>query len=296
MVTVIGATGNVGRALTEHLLQQGVRVRAVARTAQKLAGLAAKGAETCAGDLQNIDFLTGTFEGATAIFAMIPTHVAAPDMYADLRRSAMSLVEALKRAGVSRVVALSAVGAELPAGTGPMVGLHTFEKLLQALPQLGVVVLRATYFMENHLAGIPLIKQAGFYGGVVCSDLLHPMIAARDIAAVAAEYLMKSTFTGYTVRELLGPRDYTHQEAATILGAAIGRADLAYVQLTYEDFRRGLLTAGFSPDSAAKYVEMFVAFNAGRIQPTTARNAAITTATSLEQFAHESFVPAYQAS
>jgi uncharacterized protein YbjT (DUF2867 family) len=273
-----------------------MRVRAVARTAEKLVPLAAKGAEVYAGDLQNIDFLAGTFDGANAVFAMIPAHVDAPDLCADQQRTATSLVESLQRAGVSHVVALSAVGAELPSGTGPMAGLHEFEKLLQALPRLSVISLRPSYFMENHLAGIPLIKQAGFYGGVVGSNLLHPMIAARDIAAVAAEYLMKPAFTGYTVRELLGPRDYTHQETAAILGAAIGQPDLAYVEFSYEDFHKGLLGAGFSRNAADSYVEMFMAFNAGRIQPTSARNKVNTTATTLEQFARKIFAPAYQAS
>ncbi|MGH8592768.1 MAG: hypothetical protein ACREX9_20820 [Gammaproteobacteria bacterium] len=41
------------------------------------------------------------------------------------------------------------------------------------------------------------------------------------------------------MRELYGPRDYTHREATSILGAAIGKPDLVYVEFSYEDFRKG---------------------------------------------------------
>jgi uncharacterized protein YbjT (DUF2867 family) len=296
LVTVVGASGNVGKVLAERLLQRGVRVRAVTRSAERVALLAEEGAEICSGDLHEIDFTAEAFRGADASFAMLPTHVDAPDFCADLQKSAAAIVEALRIARVRRVVILSAAGAHLPSGTGPIAGLHAFEQMLLALPQLAVVALRPSYFMENLLAAIPIIKQAGFFGAVVRADLVHPMIAARDIAAVAAGYLSEPAFSGYTVRELLGPREYTHREAAGILGAAIGRPDLPYVEFSYVDFHKGLLDAAFSQSAADTYLEMFTAFNEGRIQPEISRNRHSTTPTTLDQFAHEIFAPAFAAS
>jgi uncharacterized protein YbjT (DUF2867 family) len=258
--------------------------------------LSAKGAEACAGDLQNTGFLAEAFQGADAVFAMIPSHADALDFRADQQRTAASLAEALKTAGVPRVVALSSVGAYLPSGTGPLATLHEFEEMLQSIPKLSVVVLRAAYFMENHLAAIPLIQQAGIYAGPFRADLAHPMIATRDIAAVAAELLCTPTFEGYTVRELLGPRDYTFCEATSLLGAAIGKPDLDFVEFSYEDFHQGLLAAGCSASFADSIVEMYRVFNEGRLQSRMGRNATSTTPTTLEKFAREVFGPAYQAS
>jgi hypothetical protein len=107
--------------------------------------------------------------------------------------------------------------------------------------------------------------------------------------------LLAPTFAGYAVRELLGPRDYTHREATAILGAAIGKPDLAYAEFSYEDFRNGLVGAGFSASVADAYVEMSVALNEGRIQRRVTRTASNATPTTLEEFAREVFVPAYQA-
>jgi uncharacterized protein YbjT (DUF2867 family) len=247
------------------------------------------------GDLGNTTFLTEALRGADAVFAMIPPNYNAPDLRAYHLRIATSLAESLQMAGVPRVVALSSSGASLPSGTGPIADLHTFEKRLQAIPGLSVVALRPTLFMEDHLASIPLIKSAGINGSAARADIALAMIATRDIAAIAAEYLLAPTFEGYIVRDLLGPHDYTHREATAILGAAIGKPDLAYVELSYEDFRQGLLGAGFSASAADAYVEMYMAINAGCIQNTVRRNALNTTPTTLEEFAREVFAPAYQA-
>lgn len=295
LVTITGATGNIGKALTDRLLQRGVKIRAITRTAERLLPLTATGAEARVGDLGNTTFLTEALRGADAVFAMIPPNYNAPDLRAYHLRIATSLAESLQTAGVPRVVALSSSGASLPSGTGPIADLHTFEERLQAIPGLSVIALRPTLFMEDHLASIPLIRSAGINGSAARADVALAMIATRDIAAIAAEYLLAPTFEGYMVRDLLGPRDYTHREATAILGASIGQPDLAYVELSYEDFRMGLLEAGFSVSAADAYVKMYTAINAGRIQSTVSRNALNTTPTTLEEFAREVFAPAYQA-
>jgi uncharacterized protein YbjT (DUF2867 family) len=295
LVTITGVTGNIGKVLAERLLARGVKVRAVARQAERLAPLVAKGAEARAGSLEDTAFLTEAFRGAQAVFAMIPPHYNVPDIRADQRRLATTLAGALKQAGAPRVVALSSVGAGLPAGTGPIAGLHEFEEALKAIPGLSMVALRPAFFMENHLTAIHLIKSAGINGSALRADIPLSMVATRDIAAIAAEYLVAPIFQGHTVREVLGPRDYTYREATSILGAAIGKPDLAYVEFSYEEFRKGLLGAGFSESATDAFVEMYDAFNAGRIQRTVSRGPAHTTPTTLEHFAREVFAPAFRA-
>jgi uncharacterized protein YbjT (DUF2867 family) len=296
LITITGATGNVGRRLCELLLQNGVRVRAVARNAENLAPLAAQGAEAWVGDIEDTEFLTRAFRGADALFAMLPEHPAAPDFHADKRRAAVNLVEAVKASGVPRVVALSAIGAVPPSGIGPAVANGEFEEMLKSVPGLSVVVLRAAFLMENHLASIPVIRNAGINGSPARADVPVAMIATRDIATAAAEYLTNPTFTGYNVRELLGPRDYTYPEVTSILGAAIGKPDLLYVQFPYEDFSKGLVGAGLSPNLAGALVELYTAVNSGEIQRLADRTDANTTGTTLEEFARDVFAPVYNAS
>jgi uncharacterized protein YbjT (DUF2867 family) len=120
-------------------------------------------------------------------------------------------------------------------------------------------------------------------------------IATRDIGAVAAEVLATPTFTGRSFRELLGPRDHTMAQATPILGRAIGRPELPYVEFPYDEARKAMVAMGLSPDLARLYVEMAEGFNSGRVRPIQGRRPEATTPTTLEQFAVDTFAPAFKA-
>jgi len=203
-----------------------------------------------------------------------------------------SIVRALEIAGVKNVVNLSSVGAELATGTGPIKGLHLFEERLNGIRKLNVLHLRAAYFMENTLGNIGLINSQGITGGAIRGDLAMPMIATRDIAAVAAERLIKRDFSGASIRYLLGQRHLTMIESAKIIGAKIGKDALSYVQFPYADAEKAMIAMGLSPDMSRNYVEMSRAFNEGLIKE-VARDAGNTTPTSFETFCAEVFVPLY---
>ena len=121
-------------------------------------------------------------------------------------------------------------------------------------------------FFENFYATLSLIKQQGINGGAVAPDLRIPMIATRDIADVAARALKARDWTGVVVRELLGPRDLTYEEATRIIGAHIGKPDLKYVQFPYADFASSLVQMGISANMAGLYVEMCARLQRGEIQ------------------------------
>ncbi len=295
LVTVTGATGKVGKAVTEQLLKNGTHVRAVARSAENLAPLSAQGAEAHEGNLDDTTFLIEAFRGADAGFVVLPgSPPNAPDYLADQARMTANLVRAIKASGVERVVALSAQGSGLRYGV--LAAFTGLEEALRSIDGLSVVALRSCFQMKNHLSTIPLIKRAGINAGALRADLPIPMIASRDIAAVAAEYLLAPSFSGYQVRDLLGAREYTHREATAILGAAIGRPDLPYLESSYEEYRKNLLGMGFSASGADTLVQLFKAVNEGPANTYPSRNASNTTPTTLEEFARDTFVPAYQAS
>jgi len=205
-------------------------VRAVGREAKRLKALVELGAEGCIGEMQDTPFLTQAFHGAEAVFTLIPPTANEPDFRAYQNRIGESLAEAIEKSGVGFVVNLSSLGAHLPAKTGPIMGLRDHEERLNALKGVRSVHLRPTYFMENLLTGIPIIKGMGVMGSPLKPLLSLPMIATRDIAAAAAQILTSAPPKGGSVRELLGPRDYTLNEATAILGKAIGKPDLKYMQ------------------------------------------------------------------
>ena len=118
----------------------------------------------------------------------------------------------------------------------------------------------------------------------VAPDAPLPMVATRDVGAAAAAALRSRDWTGFAVRELLGPRDLTYAEVARMIGAAIGRPDLAYVQIPEDDLRAALEAAGWSPDATRLQVEMNRVFSDGSVAARATRTAASTTPTRFEDY------------
>jgi uncharacterized protein YbjT (DUF2867 family) len=292
-VTVLGATGKTGGAVAERLLATGVAVKAVARSADKLAALSKKGAQAVAADLTDTPALTQALRGSQAAYLMIPSDYTKADLLGQYNRAGESIARAVADAGVRQAVLLSSLGADVPSGTGPIVGLHAVEERLRAIPGLNLLVLRPGYFYENSFGTMGLIKHQGINGGAIEPNVPIPTIGAADIGWVAAEALREADFSGVTVRELTGPRDVTMAEATRILGKAIGKPELPYVRFPDDGYVEGLKSAGFAPDAARLFLEMAQAFNSG-LAHALPGSQKVRTTTTFEAFA-DAFALAYRA-
>jgi len=225
---------------------------------------------------------------------MIPPDPAAPKFREYQLAVTESLASALEHAKVAHAVALSSIGAQLAEGAGPVSGLHAYEERLKRVPGLNLLSLRAAYFLENFLMNLGMIQSAGMFAGLVDGDVSLSMIATRDIGARAADALLKLAFTGFQTQELLGARDYTMKQAATIIGDAIGKPKLSYTKAPAFMAKPALRNAGLSADLVDQYVEMCDSISERRMVPLETRNSANTTPTTFEQFAADVIVPAYQ--
>ncbi len=292
IVTILGATGKTGGTAAERLLAAGVKVKAVARSADKLAALQKKGAEAISADITDPAALTAALRGSDAAYLMIPGDYHQPDLLGQYRRAAEAIARAVTDSGLRRAVFLSSLGGEKAAGTGPIVGLHEAEERLRAIPGLNLLILRPGYFYENSYGVLGLIKHQGINGSAIEPDVEMPTIAAADIGVFAAEALRKSDFSGISVRELRGPRDVTMTEMTRAIGKAIGKPDLAYVRFPDEGYVQGLQSAGFAPDAAKLFLEMAQGFNAGLVRPQPG-NEGVRTTTTIAAFA-EAFAAAYR--
>jgi uncharacterized protein YbjT (DUF2867 family) len=293
MYVVTGATGHTGRIVVEELLAKGKKVRVVGRSAERLEPLVQRGAVPFVGSLEEADAVVHAFAGAEAVYAMIPPKMAADGFRTYQNRVADAIVAAIRKNGVKYVVALSSMGAELPDKNGPVAGLYDFEQKLNTLDSANVLILRAAYFMENTLTTARLIKNMGFDGGPLKADVPVPLIASRDIGAYAARRMLALNFSGHTVQELQGPRDVTMREAARILGNAIGKPDLKYVEFSYEEAVNGMAQTGVPRPLAETYVELSRAINEGLVKFHQPRSRQNGTRTTLEEFAPV-FAAAYQ--
>jgi uncharacterized protein YbjT (DUF2867 family) len=269
------------------LLSKGHGVRVVGRSEERLKPLVDKGAEAHVGSIDDAEFLAKAYQGADAVYAMIPPHPQSEDYVSEADRISKAHVAALRKAGVNHVVALSSIGAHRPDGNGVVGVLYNFEQDLAGLDGVNVLFLRPAYFMDNIHPQAELIKAMGFVGSPVAGDIAMPVVHTRDIAKRAAARMADLDFSGHTHEYILGPRDISYNEITAVLGKAIGRDDLNYVQFPPDQAVVGLQHFGFSGNSAKLLVELAEGINSGVVQEDCERTASNTTETTLEEFAQE---------
>jgi uncharacterized protein YbjT (DUF2867 family) len=294
MYVVIGATGNTGIVVARELLTHGQKVQAIGRNIDRLQPLVKLGAEPFVADITDDEALSRAFTGAKAAYVMLPTNMRSESVLADDERAANALTSAIEKSRIKHVVALSSLGADKAEKTGSVAALTRLEQKLHHVARLNVICLRAGYLMENTLAQIGMIQAMGNTGGPLRGDLKLPMIATRDVGAFAGGTLVRLDFSGKQTRELLGQRDLDMNEATAIIGRAIGKPDLQYMQLASEQVRTGLLQVGMSGNMADLLLEMSASLNSGHISALEKRSPANTTPTSFEMFVRETIVPLYK--
>jgi uncharacterized protein YbjT (DUF2867 family) len=211
MIVVTGATGNVGQPLVRLLASAGEKVTAVSRRiVDEVPGVVAR-----QGDLSQPETLRPAFEGASAVFLMVP---------ADFRGA---LEPVLAQAGDARVVLLSSQG----VGTGRHPAV--FETAVRALsPQW--TVLRPGGFASNAFQWAESVRTRRTIAAPF-GDVALPVIDPADIAAVAAAALVDTAHAG--------PR-----EQAAAIGEALGEP-VDFVSQTREEARAAML--GFMPPEVA---------------------------------------------
>lgn len=293
MIVVTGATGRTGRRVTEVLLAQGKKVRAVGRDAEKLTPLVGLGAQPFVGTVEDVSFLAAAFAGATGAYLVLPEDLSQQDLRAHQERVSDCYAAAIANARVRFAVNLSSIGAQHAKGTGPIVGLHNQEQKLDRVAGLNVLHVRAAYFMENLFMSMAPLRATGTLQGGMRGDVPMPWIATRDIGAYAATRLAAGDFYGSSIQELHGQRDISMNEAASAVGNAIGKPGVTYVQVPSPILQGTLLKMGLPPKTAELIIEMWDGANAGLIVPKEARSARNTTPTALESFIAEAFLPAY---
>jgi len=283
MLALLGASGNVGSKVADALIKRGERIRVVGRNPQNLESFKKQGAELYLGHIGDNAFLSKCFKNCSAAFVMIPPDYSTDSLANHYRKLSESICRAVQDAGLHYVVNLSSFGAEHAMGTGPIQYLHDHEERLNKIEFCNIMHLRPAFFMENLLSYVQTIRQNKMIMSTLQADLPIPMVAALDIARVAAESLLNRSFSGKNVRSILGPRDVSMAEVCVLLSRILEQR-ISYQQLNDKDCEKILMQTGISATVAREFVEMYRAYNSGLINTQGARDEGNTTSTKIEDF------------
>src|SRR5829696_948395 len=112
MHIILGATGHVGAAVAQQLLQNGEPVTVVSRHPEKATELKKKGAEVAKVDVYNTTALHELFLKDERLFLLNPPAAPSTDTVKEEKKTLYSILEALKNSTIKKVVAESTYGAQ----------------------------------------------------------------------------------------------------------------------------------------------------------------------------------------
>ncbi|SFW67741.1 NmrA family NAD(P)-binding protein [Chitinophaga sancti] len=257
-IIVTGSLGNISKPLAISLIAKGHDVTVISSDAGKASTITALGADPAIGSLEDGEFVNETFAGADAVYCMIPFSMTEPDQLGYFSRIANNYTEAIKANHIKRVINLSGWAAEV-------IKDHSAEAFFNHFSDVAVTHLRPGSFYSNFYGFIGMIKTYGMimsnYGG----DDLIAFVSPEDIADVVVEELEMPASTGVKIRYVASD-ELTCNEAAHILGTAIGKPDLQWPALPSEQVQQGMEMMGMPKELAAMLVEMQAAQHTGEIQ------------------------------
>ncbi|MFF6885892.1 SDR family oxidoreductase [Streptomyces sp. NPDC012421] len=237
MITVTGATGNIGRTLVELLTGAGEEVVAVSRHARPTEPVRpSDGVRWIQADMGTAAGLRSAAEGARALFLLLGGELNSHG------EAAADLLDGLKDTGVERIVLVSSqVSATRPTARSHA-RLREFEAAVRASGR-DTTVLRPGGFASNAFAWAETVRTRRTVHAPF-GDVALPVVDPADIAAVAAAALREDGHVGRTY-ELTGPEAISPRRQTEILAQALGE-EVAFAELSRDEAHTHL--ARFMPE------------------------------------------------
>ncbi|MFI2476758.1 NAD(P)H-binding protein [Nocardia xishanensis] len=294
MIVITAPTGNIGRPLLSQLLESapaaGEELRVIVRDPARLPDTARGRVEVITGSHADAKVLDRAFEGADAVFWLVPPDASRPphDGYSGFTRPA---VQAFAAHGVGHVVGVSALGRGTPVAD--RAGLVTASLAMDDLIASSGVAYRALAnpsFFENLLEEADSIRDKSVFTDVVDADRRAPLVAVADIAAVAAGLLLDRSWTGTDSVPVLGPQDLSPNDLARIMTEQLGRP-IRYERQPLDELHTTLVGYGLDEEFVQGVVDMKRAKDQG-LDAGVVRTPDTASPTTFEQWCAQILAPA----
>lgn len=226
-ILVVGATGNQGSAVVQHLLKNGWPVRALTRdaTSDKAKNLTSVGAEVVQGDLNDRASLDAVLQGVYGVFGVLNFGLPGVGPEGEVRQGT-ALADAAKASGVQHFVFSSVGGAERHSGIPHFESKWQVEQHIRELG-LPSTMLRPVAFMDNYTFLRPMILNGIFPSFGLRPDKTMQLVTIADVAAFAfLAFANPERYLGAAL-EIAGD-ELTSSQTAAVFSRVIGRP--VYVQ------------------------------------------------------------------
>jgi uncharacterized protein YbjT (DUF2867 family) len=259
MIIVTGASGQLGRAVVDNLLNHvpAEQLAVSVREPGKLGDLEQRGVRVRKGDFGDPATLDTAFEGASAVLI-----VSVSGSGSDAVRQHRTAVTAAAAAGAKRILYTSHMGASPSSAFPPMIDHAATE---EALRESGTAFtsLRNGFYAST----VPLLlRQAVATGELrVPEDGAIAWTTHADLADATARILLDDGFDGVTP-PLTGPESVDMAQVAAVASRITGQT-IRHVTISDEDYRNGMLAAGLPAQRADMMIGLFAASRRGDFAP-----------------------------
>ena len=252
-ILVTGASGKLGKAVVEALVEKGFNVRAASRKTTRL-----KWTERVRPVL--FDYEDQTMHRA-ALDTVTKVFLIAPPLDSRAPAKLAPFIDRASKSGVEHVVFTSAMTADSDENNPlRMIEHHLMDS------GLDYTILRPNFFMENFSSGwiAPMIAAGSI--GVPAAEAPTSFISVEDIARVAAACFQEKRYGEEC--DLTGPDALTYGEAARMISDACGRT-VGYVPIPEAAMVEQARKQG-TPESAILYMaRLFEEVRRGHMAYTT---------------------------
>jgi uncharacterized protein YbjT (DUF2867 family) len=269
-IVLTGSLGNISKPLAIELVQKGHHVTVISSKAERQKDIEALGEKAAIGSMQDVDFLTQTFKGADAVYLMEAWEGIGSifdkevDFLAGLHLIGINYKKAIEASGVKKIVHLSSVGAHSATGYGTLSAHYDVETILRQLPDdVAIKFMRPVGFYTNLYRSMKSIKEQGAIISNHGGDVKEPLVSPLDIAAAIVEE-MEKLLEGKSVRYVASD-ELSPNELVKVLGEAIGKPELKWIQISDEEMLNGMLGMGVNTKIAEGMVTMQASQRSGKL-------------------------------
>ena len=280
-IVVTGSLGNISKPMIKNLVKRGHPVLVISSNYKKKNDIEALNAQATIGRLEDAGFLAEAFAGADAVYCMIPLNFKEPDLVVYFKNISRNFVKAIREAGIKKIILLS----------GWIAGINDsykdVENIFNELTGVSITHIRPGYFYSNFYESMEMIREKGMIAATFGGEDKIVFSSPSDIADAVADEIL-NPHQGIRIRYVASD-EMTCNEAAKIIGTAIGRPDLKWVIVAAEEMKKNLETAGLSPKFSSDIVEMQAPIHSGLMLKEFARHKSdvITGKVKLVDFAVE---------
>ncbi|WP_190811454.1 NmrA family NAD(P)-binding protein [Flagellimonas sp. S3867] len=250
-ILITGATGTTGQYAIRHLLEKGIKLRAMVRTIdERSKALESLGVEVVQGDFMDIQSLNKAMKGIKRAYFLYP-------FIDHLPKAAAYFAHAAKNNRLEMIVAMSQMGVT-ENSPSPATQNHSIAERILDWADVGAVHIRPALFAWNYLgfAAPTVSDHQKFYYPL--ADARYSIVHPKDVGEVVAEILTDSDYSHHIGKryDLTGPTVHSAQQVAKDISETIGK-QVDYVPIPVETWIENIKSHPTVNEFLAKHLKEF---------------------------------------